>query len=398
MNLSALYQARGVVSKYIKRYELFIKVGLKFIAFLCLFRMISGAEMYTGTGVFNSFGVHLVLALVATILPSRIGVLIGMALCVYNIFQSSLIGAAIIGVMMLVLYVAVVRLFPDQVYFLALIPICIQWQLYLLVPIFAGLYIGIIAVVPVVIGILLWALIQIIPAFLSLQMGESLDALPKMISDASTYGIDQMTKNEQMVYLLIVSAGIILLVSLLKKLRLDYVRYIALGAGGLLGIICLIMGKVVADLPGNLVWIVLLAILSIAALAVLEFLNLSLNYKNAQNLDFEDEEYYYQVRLIPKISPVGKQKKELKTIAEREEELGKTRVAGLKVREKASEKKQEHAAPPKQAKTNVKPVRSKEQIRKSEQEERKLEKGSKLTKEEEVAELFDNWDDPDPRR
>lgn len=396
MNLTSLYQVRGVISKYIKKFELVIKVGLKFIAFLVLFQLISGSEMYTGTGVFNSFWVHMVLALVATLLPSRTGVLIGMALTVYNIFQSSLIGAVIVGIMMLVLYIATVRMFPDQVYFLALIPVCIQWQLYLLVPLFAGLYVGVIAVVPVVMGILLWGLIQIIPAFMSLQMGESLDALPKMISDASAYGLDQITKNDQMVYLLIISAGIILLISLLKKLRLDYVRYIALGAGGVLGIICLIMGKVVASLPGNLVVVVLLGILSILAIAMLEFFNLSLNYKTAQNLDFEDEEYFYQVRLIPKISPVGKGHKEVKKITETEEELGKTRVGGWNMPKKEAAPKarpvrREAGAAPRssrQENSQVKPLRRRPENPGPNPAVRKK------AKDEEVADLFESWDNP----
>lgn len=314
MNLSGLYQVRGIISKYIKRYELYIKAILKFVAYLVLFRVMSGNEAFTGKGTFNSFTVQMVLALISTLLPNRCGVMIAIAICVYNIFQASLIGAVIVGAMMLVLYISMARMFPDQVYFLVLIPICIQWNLPLVVPLFAGMYVGVIAVVPVVVGILMWGLLQIIPAFMTLEMGESLDAIPKMVSDASTYGIDQITKNDQMVYLLIISAGIIMLMSLLKKLRIDYVRYIALGAGGGLGLLCLIMGKAVGSLSGNLFVMLLLGLGTIIAIAILEFLNLTLNYKAAQDLEFEDEEYFYQVRAIPKINPVAKPKKNVKTI------------------------------------------------------------------------------------
>lgn len=323
MNLSVLFQVRGIVSKYLKRFELYINVVLKFIAYLLLFRTMSSNDVFSGTGVFNSFMVQMVLALVATLLPNRCGVMIALAICVYNIFQSSLIGAVIVGAMMLVLYIAMARMFPDQAYFLVLIPICIQWKLYLLVPIFAGMYVGVTAIVPVVAGVLMWGLQQIIPAFMTLEMGESLDALPKMISDASTYGIDQITKNEQMVYLLIISVGIILVVSLLRKLRLDYVRYIALGAGGVLGLVCLIMGKVAGSLQGSLIVMILWGLATVLGIALLEFLNLTLHYKSAQDLEFEDEEYFYQVRAIPKINPVSKSQKQVKTINEVTEEIPK---------------------------------------------------------------------------
>ena len=114
MNLSVLYQIRGIVSQYVKRFEPIIKIGLKFIAFLVIYQVIASSDVYTGTGVFNSFWVHLIMALVATLLPSRIGVLLALALCVYNIFLTSLIGAVIVGVMMLILYVAVAPYVPGS--------------------------------------------------------------------------------------------------------------------------------------------------------------------------------------------------------------------------------------------------------------------------------------------
>lgn len=398
MNLKALYQVRGIISQYIKKAELFIQVGLKFVSYLIVFRMISGAEIFSGTGVFNSFGIHLVLALVATLLPSRIGVLIAIALGIYNIFQASLIGAVIVGLMMLMLYVAAARMFPDQVYYLILIPVCIQWNLHLLIPLFAGLYAGIMAVVPVVLGILMWGLIQIIPAFMNLQMGETLDTLPKMISDASSYGIDQITKNEQMMYLLIISAGIVVLVSLLRKLRVDYAHYIALGSGGLLGLVCLIMGKVVGSLPGNLLVLTLLGIVSILGIAFLEFMNLSLNYKAAQNLEFEDEEYYYQVRAIPKINPVSKQKKEVKTITQSgEEEWSKTRVNHWQTAEESRKGRRAGAPSPKRAPAQT-PVQSQPKARAKAPEQVKAPARAQnpagkpvrrdITKDEEIEELF----------
>ncbi|MBQ7049607.1 MAG: hypothetical protein IJN87_03170, partial [Firmicutes bacterium] len=123
MNFSTLFQVRGIISKYIKRYELYIKVVLKFAAYLVLFRTMSDNAAFAGEGVFNSFMVQIVLALVSTLLPSRCGVLIALAICVYNIFQASLIGSVIMGAMMLVLYISMARMFPDQVYFLVLIPL-----------------------------------------------------------------------------------------------------------------------------------------------------------------------------------------------------------------------------------------------------------------------------------
>ena len=41
---------------------------------------------------------------------------------------------------------------------------------------------------------------------------------------------------------------------------------------------------------------------SMLAVQVYQFFRLALNYASVENLQFEDEEYYYYVRAVPKIS------------------------------------------------------------------------------------------------
>ena len=76
------------------------------------------------------------------------------------------------------------------------------------------------------------------------------------------------------------------------------------------------MGKMAGSLTGNIWIMILFSLLTIAVLALMEFLNLSLNYKSAQDLEFEDEDYFDQVRANPKINPVAKSKKKIKTVHE----------------------------------------------------------------------------------
>ncbi len=302
--LSVLDKTRNVLPKILQHSQLIIRYALKFLLFFIAFRMISGMEIFSpyASAVLNSSLVQVVMAAVCMLLPNRSGALAALILLVYNIFQSSLIGSIIVGLILLLIYIASANLFPDDTFLLLLVPIFIHFNWYLAIPLFAGMYLGLGSAVPVVLGVMAYGVLDIIPIFMDLQMGSSIDQLPQLITSASSSGLSQLTHNDSMVFLIVLSGLVVLCVGLLRKLHVRYNRYISLGTGSILGLILLFIGlykgKVVGSAPAVILW----AVLAIAILFALEVLHVSLNYKEARNLEFEDDDYMYQVRMIPKIN------------------------------------------------------------------------------------------------
>lgn len=331
MDLQVFYQIRGSLYKFVKRYEAILRSVLKFLGFFIVFRLISGSDMFEGTGALNSFWVHLVLAAVSTVLPSRCGVLLALLLGGYNIITASLIGGILLTVFMLILYIITVRFTPEYAYFMLLIPLCIQAKFYLLIPLLAGLYMGTMSIIPIVTGTMMWGAIQLIPAFLAIQSGEiELDQLPQIITSASSYGYEQIVKNNELIFVVAILVVVMLIVNLMLKLQKDYIHYLALVTGGIFGVICLLLCKLTVGLSAGYFLLILCNLLSVAVAAVIQFMWIPLDYKAAQSLSFSDDEYFYQVRVIPKIN-IGKGRKEVKKITEdkqreRENEKGATRV------------------------------------------------------------------------
>lgn len=301
--VSVLNKIRSVFGRIMQRAELPIRLAVKYFAFLFLFRAISGAEMFASleqTGFFANPMFHMVLAVLATILPNRCGVFIAFALVTYNVFQTSLIGAALVGLMLILLYVIASSLFPDYVYLIVLVPVCIQYHWFLAVPLAAGMYLGIGAAVPVVIGVLVYGFWGIIPPFMELQMDGSLDGIPKLIGEASENGLNAMMSNESLTYLMVIFTAIILVTALLRMLHVNYSRYIALGIGSILGLVGLMVGAAHGNISGvSIAWNSIIVIL---VLVFLELFKVPLSYKSAQVLEFEDDEFMYKVRMIPKMS------------------------------------------------------------------------------------------------
>lgn len=322
MTQSLLNRIRSVITFLMQKGELILRVGFKFVAFYILFRTISGMEYFTHTGIFNRQSVQLVLALAATLLPNRGGVLIALLIFVYNFFQTSVLGAVLVGLAMLLVYIACANLFPEQTFILALVPFFIHWKMFMTLPLFCGMYMGLIAIVPMLLGILMYVILEIAPLFLNLELGEAITDIPEIITKASAMGVDQIKQNDMLVYLIVTSAICIVIVSLLRRLRISYTRYIAIGAGGLFSLIAVIVGINRHALTGSVGVAMLFVLLTVALMCLIEFLNLSLNYKTAKNLEFEDEDYLYQVHMIPKNQTLSK-KRRIQQLKENEKESGR---------------------------------------------------------------------------
>lgn len=345
--METIYLIRASIGKFIKRFDLIIRAALKFAAYFLLFHYVSGIEGFQGTGLLNSMPVHAVLAVVSLLLPNRCGILLAIALGLANIFQITVLGAVVAAVFFLVVYLMTARLFPDHVYMLALVPLCLHFKLYLLFPLIAGMYLGLISLIPMLCGAIMSVMMTLIPEFLKLKMSSNLDEMPQILSDVFKYGFNQVIHNEELIFIVIIFTGVVVLIYLLRRMEVNYGSYIAMGAGTILGIVCLIMGKMTFGISDSYAGMILRALLSLLIVAGVEFMHAALNYEATQKLSFEDEEYQYYVTVIPKIT-VGKPKREIKTITEvnREipEETEKKDV--LKVNAKVS-------APPEPARKSV---------------------------------------------
>ena len=270
MKDNILNRIRSIIALGMQYSSLILRFLVKFAAFFLLFKTITEMSFFQQTGLFNSVTIQLILAAVASVLPNRTGILIALCIVIYNVYQTSVVGAVIVGLMLLLLYVITSNLFPEYTYLLAVVPVCIHFHIYLAVPLFAGMFIGFAAIVPVVMGVLMYGVIGIVPAFLNLQMDGALDQIPKLITDATSSGVSTLASNDELKYLIILSAAVTILISLLKLLRFNYSRYVAIGVSAIFGIVYMILGiqkGQIQALPSQaIIW----AIITLAALVFLE--------------------------------------------------------------------------------------------------------------------------------
>ena len=103
MKDNILNRIRSIIALIMQHSSLILRMLVKFAAFFLLFKTITQMSFFQQTGLFNSVTIQLILAAVATVLPNRTGILIALLIIIYNVYQTSVVGAVIVGLMLLLL-------------------------------------------------------------------------------------------------------------------------------------------------------------------------------------------------------------------------------------------------------------------------------------------------------
>ena len=123
----------------------------------------------------------------------------------------------------------------------------------------------------------------------------------------------QVFTNKEM-WLMIAAAVIgILVVHLVRTRSVDHAWKIGSAAGAAVSVIIASAGSIALDLDISFAVILVSAVLGIAVGLVLEFFFFSVDYSRSENIQFEDDEYYYYVKAVPKVG-VAAPEKEVKRI------------------------------------------------------------------------------------
>ena len=176
------------------------------------------------------------------------------------------------------------------------------------VVLFAGLYIGIAAIIPIIIGVAVW---YFLPFFTDLAAGApilgefDLFEIPVMFLDIFADIHGQLTTDFNWMIVAFVFAMMILAVSLISKISMNHSKDIAIVAGAIVGIMCMSMVILTMNLPMSIFGLIISCIFSAGLIWIVKFFDNVMDYKRVERVEFEDESYFYYVKMIPKVH--GKQ-------------------------------------------------------------------------------------------
>ena len=135
-----------------------------------------------------------------------------------------------------------------------------------------------------------------------------------MISGVVNFTKQVVTGHEMWLMVMAIVIGI-LVVNLIRTRAIDHAWKIGSASGVVVSLIIAAAGNIILNGDVSYVEICVSALLGVGLGLVLEFLFFSVDYSRTESIQFEDDEYYYYVKAVPKIG-VSVPEKTVKHITE----------------------------------------------------------------------------------
>ena len=310
--MTTLLTFRDSVKAFCSRYDYIITPILKFILALVLFCNINDQIGYMP--ILQNKVVVALLSGICAFLPLEIMAGIGGVMIILNSAKVSL-DATLVGLaLMLIFYFGYARFSPKTGIIALLVPLCYRLHIIYALPIILGFSIGPAAIIPAVFGVILY--------YYGISMGELMNLLSASAAAAAEeeeavqgyqYIMTSLVDNHLMLLIFVVFACVILVTYGIYRASFSNSWIVAFLVGGFLNVVLFLVGGVTSSVEVEIAPIFVGSLVGIVLAVVCQFGKGIVDYQRTELLQFEDDEYYYYVKAIPKLS-VAESNKNVKRI------------------------------------------------------------------------------------
>lgn len=116
-----------------------------------------------------------------------------------------------------------------------------------------------------------------------------------------TYVIKSITSNRHMMLTIAIFFVVIFVTWFVRRLRISHAHEIAILVGVVTNILLFLLGDLVLDVSDELLYVIFGSLGSGVLAFIVQFFRFTLDYSTVENVQFEDDDYYYYVRAVPKL-------------------------------------------------------------------------------------------------
>ncbi len=298
--MKSLLKIRNRIRDAIREYDEIVTPILKFIwCFLCFYSI---DRLFGYSELFSQIPVIFLLSVIFAVFNDKFMFFVVGIIFTMNVYEVSLEAAIMFLVIYIAMYCMYIRFFPTFGYVILLSMICCMCGVQYLIPLVVGMVAGIGGALPAAFGLLIY--------HFSLAVAE-LDKMNKSLTapegvEVFKYIIENVLKNKEMILMAIVFAITIILVHIIRKLSFNYSAYVAILAGALCNIGASVVVASAFKIEANVPTVIMGTFFGLILAAIIQVFRGILDYKHTENVQFEDDDYYYYVKAVPKIDPEKK--------------------------------------------------------------------------------------------
>lgn len=318
--MTKMLELREKLRNFYGKYEIYASAGVKFIVALLAFFLINGSIGYMEK--LDSLAVLLILALICAFLPVNAIMLVGAVLILAHLSALSLEICMLAGCLFLLMLFMYYKFAARNGYGTVLTLVLCSLRIPQIMPVAMGLLKGPSSYLSMVCGtVTFYYLKGVKDNAANFTAIEESDKTSKI-----TVALKLLAENKEM--FLVIAAFFItaLLVYGIRRMDIDHAWRIAAVAGNITGLVILLTGYILLGRSDMISWILIGTGISAVVSLLLEFFLYNLDYSRVEKVQFEDDEYYYFVKAVPKVY-VAKKSKKVKQITPKKTTINRKELA-----------------------------------------------------------------------
>jgi hypothetical protein len=288
--------------RLIKFYQNHTRIITPLLRFLVAFITFFGLSQIIGYNPdLKAWYVLAILSAVSAVLPSSVFLFLAAVYAVLHIYYVSIVLAGVLAVVFLFFYLVYIRFLREHGIVILAVPVLYALNVPYVVPLVMGLISSPIGVIPMGCGVICYYMLQSMTTVLGTATEDSVFLYNQTVQ--------MLFANEEMYLMIAVFFIVMMVVYSIRNLEFSHAFELSVGVGAIVNVILMLGINVLFDHHFPVRTLLLQTLLSAVIAWAIQFWNRVLNYGAAEYLQFEDEEYYYYVKAVPKISMAAGEKR-----------------------------------------------------------------------------------------
>ncbi|MCL2571530.1 MAG: hypothetical protein FWE11_03925 [Defluviitaleaceae bacterium] len=306
--------ARETVVKFFKKFEVFILPVLKFFLGWFVFSRIldighTHSMFETFTDAMSPTMLSWLFAVLFVVMPANLT----WVLLIFTItiqFSASIEVAVAVFLFLFMIFLFYGRMAIKESFIILFVVLAFAFNIPYLVPLIVGLYFPATVIIPIVIGVFISMQIPVVfnlmesPMVLDfgeIDIPDLVTELPGVFTEAYSNVMDSVFASHTWVFIAVIFAMVTIVVYLVSRQAIDYAKEIAIGLGSAMMIFGYILLGVATEesvpIGSVILWVIVCAIIAI----LVRYFDSVLDYQRAESVQFEDDNNYYHVKIVPKV-------------------------------------------------------------------------------------------------
>ena len=306
---------REVIVKFFKRYEAFILPILKFLLGLFVFTAIQAIghvheALVPFTEMFSPTLLSVLFAVLFTVMPTNMGWIL-MILSITVQFSANIEVAVSVFLFLIFIFLFYARMAQKESILILFTILAFHFNIPYLVPILVGLYFPVTAIIPVTVGVFINAQIPVLEWLMEpssvagniteMEIADILTELPQAFAVVYEALMRSITDTQDWLFSAVIFAMVIVLVHFVSRLAIDFAKEVAIALGSVMNVFGFIVAVMVTDANVSIGLLIISSVLCGFLAEIIRCFDAILDYQRAETVQFEDDNNFYHVRIVPKV-------------------------------------------------------------------------------------------------